>query len=228
MAQEIGVQVLYFAVCRDIVRLSEEKVFIRPGATVADLVKHVGVLHPDLCRVLPSVRCALNREFVASNELVSEGDEVALVPPVSGGTPVVERFVISAEPIDANSAVGLLDDPPGQRGALATFAGIVRADSQSKTIERLEYQAYAPMAIAQLTRIEVEVRSQWKILSMAVVHRIGTLAVGEVAVSIAVSSAHRAAAMEACRYIIERLKQDVPIWKKETASDGSEWWGRGS
>lgn len=228
MTQEFTINILYFAVCRDIVGASEEQIRIRGGATISDVLSHIGSIHPNLCRVLPSVRCAINREFVAQDAPVSAGDEVALVPPVSGGAPVVERFVVAAEPILAHSAVDLLDDPPGKRGALATFVGIVRADSRSKSIEHLEYQAYVPMALAQMVRIEAEVRSKWEILSLAIVHRVGLLAVGEVAVSIAVSSEHRAPAMDACRYVIERLKQDVPIWKKEVATDGSEWWGRGS
>ncbi|GMV39488.1 MAG: molybdopterin synthase sulfur carrier subunit [Myxococcales bacterium] len=222
------VHVHYFARCRELAEISEDTLTLPDGATVEQLAAALIDLRPRLARILPSVRMAVNQEFAAPASPLADGDEVALIPPVSGGAPD-ERFVITGDPITPDAAVALLRDSPEDRGALATFAGVVRRRSNlGKDVTHLEYEAYPPMAVRMMRVIEAEARERWSLLDLAIVHRTGRVDIGGVAVSIAVSSVHRAEALEACRYVIDRLKQDVPIWKKETSPAGEEWWSEGS
>ena len=229
----ITVQVQYFARCRELAGRGEEPVPLEAGATTEHLAQMLAERHPGLAAILPSVRMAVNQEFAHSGTVLAEGDEVALIPPVSGGSdappPEPDRFVLTGGAIPHDAAVALLRDQPDDRGALATFAGIVRRHSNlGKEVTHLEYEAYPLMAVRMMRRIEAEVRGRWPILDVAIVHRTGRVDIGGVAVSIAVSAIHRAEALEACRYVIDRMKQDVPIWKKETGPRGEEWWSEGS
>lgn len=231
----ITVHVHYFARCRELADTSEDAMSLEAGATTEHLAAAIVERHPRLARILPSVRMAVNQEFSHAGAALADGDEVALIPPVSGGSDAPEdsagpdRFVLTGEAIEPDAAVPLLRDLPDDRGALATFAGIIRRRSNlGKEVTHLEYEAYPVMAIRMMRRIEAEVRGRWPILDMAIVHRTGRVDIGGVAVAIAVSSVHRAEALEACRYVIDRLKQDVPIWKKETSPQGEEWWSEGS
>lgn len=225
----MNIRVFYFARCRELAATDREDVVLEEGATLEDLTVAVTTKRPELARILPSIRMAVNQEFARSPCALSDGDEVAFIPPVSGGSPSPERFIMSAQPIDVDAAVKLLRDAADDRGALATFAGTVRRRSAlGHTVSYLEYEAYAGMATKVMRRIEAEVRGRWPVLDLAIVHRTGRVEVGQVAVSIAVSAAHRAEALEACRYIIDRVKQDVPIWKKETGPEGEQWWSPGS
>ena len=156
---------------------------------------------------------------------MSPGDELALIPPVSGGAP--SRFQIRPEPFEVGEGVRVLNPISVECGALATFDGIVRKTSQGREVTHLEYEAYSDMAIRQMEKIAQEAAEKYAIHSVAVVHRTGTLRLGDVAVSIAVTAAHRAPALEACRFVIDRLKEDVPIWKREHGVDGDTWWGMG-
>lgn len=234
----ITVKVQYFARCRELAGLAEDAVALEAGATTEHLALALVERHPGLARILPSVRMAVNQEFAHPGASLADGDEVALIPPVSGGSdatpgaepaPEPDRFVLTGASIPHDAAVALLRDLPDDRGALATFAGIVRRHSNlGKEVTHLEYEAYPPMAVRMMRRIDAEVRGRWPILDLAIVHRTGRVDIGGVAVSIAVSSIHRAEALEACRYVIDRMKQDVPIWKKETGPRGEEWWSEGS
>ena len=120
-----------------------------------------------------------------------------------------------------------LEPIPPSIGGLGTFAGIVRQHSLGKEVEYLEYEAYGPMATRKMAEIAAEASDKWDIEEVSIVHRVGHLDIGDVAVSIAVTAAHRAPALEACRYVIDRLKEDVPIWKREQGVDGETWWGKG-
>ena len=218
------VHVLYFARCREVTGCSSESLSVSLPCTVRELVEQLVERHPGLRTVAPTSRLAVNAEFAKSGALVHDGDEVALIPPVSGG---VSSYQIRDDPFAHDAAVSLLSDGFGRAGGLATFVGIVRQSSQGKEIVSLDYEAYERMAVEKMTEIGDEAKAKWEIDRVAIVHRTGHLAVGDVAVSIAVLAAHRAPALEACRYVIDRLKEDVPIWKKETATDGTSWWGKG-
>jgi molybdopterin synthase catalytic subunit len=155
---------------------------------------------------------------------LTEGDEIAFFPPVSGGSGASDdKFAITFDPISLDDMAGRVLKP--ETGAVAVFAGVVRNVSAGKAVEHLEYEAYEGMAVAKLRQVAVEAREQWPdIVDMAIIQRIGHLEVGENAVVVAVSSPHRGdGCFEACQYAINRLKQIVPIWKKEVSPDGSEW-----
>jgi len=224
----ISVDVRYFAAVREARGAAGETVRLPVGATIADLVEHVSLERPSLAQWAEHVRFAQNDAFVGSDASLADGDEIAWIPPVSGGTPAAGVFGFAAESITADEATHRLRDAPGLRGGLATFAGIVRRASQGREVTRLDYEAHERMALRVLETIAGEARTRWEILDVAVVHRTGRVELGEVAVSIAVSAAHRAPALEACRFIIDRMKEDVPIWKKETSVEGDSWWSEGS
>ena len=148
-----------------------------------------------------------------------DGDEVAVIPPVSGGT-----FRVQAGPLDLNAVAAEVADPGA--GAIATFVGITRLHSRGRTVTHLEYDAYPEMAEAEMQRIAEAVCARHDVLHVAMAHRTGHVPLGEASVIIAVSAAHRGAAMDACRESIDTLKETVPIWKKEVFEGGEEWIGR--
>jgi len=221
---KVTIEVRYFARCRELAGMDRESYQFFDAITVADVRTEIGVRHPGLLPYFNVIRLALNQEFVADDTSVTDGDELALIPPVSGGVGTDPHFILSHAPIEADAAARLLTTSDAQ-GALATFVGTVRKESHGKKIQYLDYEAFEVMAVAKLKGIAEEAFAQWPILEVAVVHRIGRVGVGEVAISIAVSSSRRAAAFDGCRHMIERIKEDVPIWKKEVAEDGSHWWG---
>jgi len=164
---------------------------------------------------------AVNRAYVGREAPLAEGDEVALIPPVSGGA-----FRLTEEPLDLASVVAEVKDD--QAGAIATFLGTVRARSRSRTVERLEYEAYEGMAEDVMAEIAAALAQRYELCKVAIAHRTGTCAVGEASVAIAVSAPHRQDALAACKDAIDALKTQVPLWKKEVYEGGEEWIGRGS
>jgi molybdopterin synthase catalytic subunit len=220
------VEVRLFAVCRE--RAGRDRLTVElgaEGATVARLLEAVEAAEPALASVLPAVRVAVNHTFVKPDAPVRAGDEVALIPPVSGGSGVVLAD-IRETPIalaEAEAAVRA-----GGAGAVCGFVGTVRDHTGPHEVEALEYESYAEMAEKVLRQIGGEVCARSPKARVAVLHRVGRLGIGEASVVIAVSSPHRAEAFEGCRHVIERLKEDAPIWKKEIRRDGSVWVGMGS
>ena len=153
-----------------------------------------------------------------------DGDELAFIPPVSGGSDD-PRFAMTTAPLTLDAVIALVERP--EAGAVATFTGVVRNHTKERKVVRLEYDAYVPMAERKLRETAEKAEERWPV-RVAIHHRHGSLEVGELAVVIAVSSPHRAEAFDACRFVIEELKREVPIWKKEVSPDGEEWIGRGS
>ena len=164
---------------------------------------------------------AVNRAYVERGTVLADGDEVALIPPVSGGD-----FLLSDAPLSLERVVA--EVASDDAGAIATFVGTTRAQSRGRDVVRLEYEAYEGMAEAEMERIAAALHSRYEILSVAIHHRVGAVEIGETSVVIAVSAAHRAAALDACRDAIDTLKQTVPLWKKELYVGGEEWIGQGS
>jgi molybdopterin synthase catalytic subunit len=164
---------------------------------------------------------AVNRAYVDRDGELAEGDEVALIPPVSGGS-----VRLTEEPIDLAAVVAEVEDE--RAGAIATFVGTVRAESRGRQVVRLEYEAYEAMAEEVMTNLAAELRARYDLCAVAITHRTGTCEIGEASVAIAVSAAHRQAALDACRDAIDTLKETVPLWKKEVYEGGEEWIGRGS
>jgi MoaE-MoaD fusion protein len=214
------IKVLYFAVAREAAGLDEETL-PAGAASVAALRAVLSARHPALARVLPRCRIAVDQAFAVDADPVPDGAEVAVIPPVSGGS---GRFRVVREPLSLAEVVETVSGP--ERGGVVTFTGDVRGTSRGRRVLRLEYEAYGPMAERTLAEIGEAVGAEHGAL-VAIAHRVGTLAPGEAAVVIAAAAPHRAPAFRACEAAIERLKREVPIWKREVFDDGSEWVGMG-
>jgi MoaE-MoaD fusion protein len=214
------VRVRFFAAARDIIQQREMEVELSGGSTTTDLLDRLVRECPGLQALLPSLKLAVNLEYAGQAHALSEGDEVALIPPVSGG---VDLYEVTEAPL----SLDVLARAVGQNtaGAIASFLGVVREFARGRRVLYLEYDAYPEMATATMRQIGEEIRRVWPVDRVAIVHRIGRLGIGEASVAIAVSSPHRKEALEACAHAIERLKAIVPIWKREVWSDGSEWVG---
>jgi molybdopterin synthase catalytic subunit/molybdopterin converting factor small subunit len=169
----------------------------------------------------PGLLYAVNREYVEGGRELADGDEVALIPPVSGGS-----FRLVDEPLDVAAVLREVEDP--EAGAIASFVGTVRRRSRGRDVVHLEYEAYEEMAEPMLARLGDELTDRHGLCAFAVHHRLGRVEIGEASVVIAVSAPHRSAALDACREAIEALKTTIPLWKKEIYAGGEEWIGRGS
>ncbi len=214
------VRVLFFGVLKDIAGAAERDTEMPDGATLGDLLDRCAGEFPRLAAMRGSIVLARNREFAGPETRLADSDEVAFLPPVSGGAddPIVE---IVRAPIDARAlAAALLR---GRDGAVIVFEGVVRDNSGGRETKYLEYEAYEPMALAQMQALAAEARQKFQIDGIAIVHRLGRLEIGETSVAIVVTSAHRGAAFDACRFGIDKLKKTVPIWKKEHFADGAVW-----
>jgi MoaE-MoaD fusion protein len=164
---------------------------------------------------------AVNKEYAEPDRTLADDDEIALIPPVSGGS-----FRLSAEPLSLDAAVREVAND--RAGAITTFIGTTRIDSRGRTVEHLEYEAYEGMAEDVIERIAHDLNSKYELCEVAIHHRVGRVGIGETSVVIAVSAPHRQDALAACREAIDTLKETVPLWKKEVYEGGEEWIGRGS
>ena len=164
---------------------------------------------------------AVNREYVSADQQLADGDEVALIPPVSGGS-----FRLMPEPLDVAAVLRDVESPDA--GGIASFVGTVRRRSRDRDVLHLDYEAYEEMAEEMLARLGAELTERHGLTAVAIHHRLGRVEIGEPSVVIAVSAPHRAAALDACREAIETLKTSIPLWKKEVYSGGEEWIGQGS
>ena len=187
--------------------------------TVDGLLRRFGEDYPQFSHALDSLNVAVDYSYCKGDREIAPGAEVAIFPPVSGGQAGAHTIV--GEAIDLGKLVAKVASPGA--GGIATFLGVVRDNSLGREVLYLFYEAYPPMAIKEMNRLEAEVRQRWEIEAIAIAHRIGRLEIGEASVGIAVSSAHRREAIEACHFAIDRLKQTVPVWKKEYWKGGEVW-----
>jgi len=224
------VRVLFFGQLKDIVGRTEDTAELGEGERVEDLFARYGQRYPELAKFRGSVAASVNQALADWRSPLAAGDEVAFLPPVSGGeassgTTGVQRakeFVeLVREPIRVAELVAELKLP--EDGAVAVFEGIARNHSGGRKTLYLEYEAYESMALAKLRELAAAMRSQFAVDCVSLVHRLGRLDIGQTSVFIGVSSAHRRAAFDACRFGIDTLKRTVPIWKKEYFEDGAVW-----
>jgi molybdopterin synthase catalytic subunit/molybdopterin converting factor small subunit len=212
----VQVAVKLFAALRERAGSRERVLDLADGASVDDVWAAL-----DLGDEPSGLVYAVNRTYVERGTPLADGDEVAVIPPVSGGAFCLSEAALSVERVAREVAA---DDA----GAIATFVGTTRARSRGRDVIRLEYEAYEGMAEAEMERIARELRERHDVIDVAIHHRVGPVEIGETSVVIAVSAAHRAAAFDACREAIDTLKQTVPLWKKELYVGGEEWIGQGS
>ena len=215
------ITIKFFARLRETVGTNSLERVFNEGTTVGQLIEALQGEFPALNQPLARTIISVNREFSDLQTLLKAGDEVAFFPPVSGGGD--DKFAITYDPISLDAIAAKVIK--AETGAVAVFGGVVRNHSAGKAVEHLEYEAYEAMAVEKMAQVAAEARAQWpEIVDMAIVQRVGRLEIGENAVIIAVSSAHRGdGCFEACRFAIERLKQIVPVWKKEMSPDGAVW-----
>jgi molybdopterin synthase catalytic subunit len=222
------VQVLFFGMLKELAGASSAELELPAGATAAELWTALNRQKPALARFQKSVALAINQQYSEPGAVLQEGDEVALLPPVSGGAEAERPKALKSahcrlqcEAIDTESIVHRLKH--GDDGAVIVFDGVVRNNTRGRRTLYLEYEAYQSMALEKLEVLAEKAKEQFNIRDCAIVHRLGRIEIGESSVVIVVSSAHRAAAFDACRWLIDTLKQTVPIWKKEYFGDGAVW-----
>jgi molybdopterin converting factor subunit 1 len=209
----------FFAVVRE--RLGESELIIElpEGSTIGDVREIVNTMAGDHAPLVERSMTMLNQEYAQRDELLSDGDEVAFIPPVSGGG----HFRVHENELDQQAIAASVES--GGAGAIVTFVGVVRDNARGRAVKWLDYEAYPAAAEKMLARIGDEMQERWELTGVAIEHRTGRLGIGEASVVIAVSSAHREAAFAAAAYAIERIKEIVPIWKKEFYEDGEVWIG---
>ena len=216
----MNVTVRYFAAARDLAGVDAETLDLAAGTTVAALRQELGRRHGALARLLAVCRIGRNDAFADDDEELAAGDDVVVLPPASGGAP---RAQLLETPIAPGQAEALCER--AGVGGIVTFTGTVRNHNLGKDVVQLEYSAYAPMALREMDAIAAEAMARWPLQDVRILHRVGLLQVGDIAVQIAVAGAHRGEPFEACRWVIDELKRRVPIWKKEFTADGATWLG---
>jgi molybdopterin converting factor subunit 1 len=225
------IRVLFFGVLKDLAGQSSDSVSLPDNSTLADVLRHYEQIIPGLKNAATSLAMSVNQEYAGPATRLKSGDEVALLPPVSGGaregfgeagdgkrTP---HASIVREAIETASILQDIKRPDD--GAVAVFEGIVRNHTRGRRTLYLDYEAYEQMALKQMEELAARALADFKIRDVAMVHRLGRLDIGETSVLIVVASAHRAAAFDACRWLIDTLKRTVPVWKKEHFDDGAVW-----
>jgi molybdopterin synthase catalytic subunit len=215
------VRVLFFGQLKELAGKSVDELDLPEGSVARHVLQHYESQFPALKDLLPSLAVAVNQQYAGPDIRLNSNDEVALLPPVSGGSSEAPLVRLVRERIVPHDIVPVLERP--EDGAIVIFDGIVRNHSRNRRTLYLEYEAYETMALGKLQELAAEAVRRFPIRNVALVHRLGHLEIGESSVLIAVFSAHRAAAFEACRWLIDTLKQTVPIWKKEFFTDGAVW-----
>jgi MoaE-MoaD fusion protein len=233
------ISVLFFGALRDLIGRSNESLDLPDGAEVRELLLYYARQSPRFESMVPSLAIAVNHEYSAVERTLREGDEVGLLPPVSGGSSAEKpaanptkraaekspeghgEIRIVRERIDAAAVSERLKRP--EDGAVVIFDGVVRDNTRGRRTLYLDYEAYEPMALQQIKSLAAQAQERFAVRAASIVHRLGRLEIGETSVLIVVAAAHRGAAFEACRWIIDTLKKTVPIWKKEYFDDGAVW-----
>jgi molybdopterin synthase catalytic subunit/molybdopterin converting factor small subunit len=224
------VRTLFFGMLKDLTGRGSDLLSLPEHATVGDVFTHYEKLVPKLGDFAASIAISINQEFAGPDSKLKDGDEIAFLPPVSGGSKDSQSDMqaraqncsaIVRERIDTQAVLAELKQPSD--GAVVVFEGVVRDHTRGRRTLYLEYEAYEEMALKQMEALAGQALRQFPVRDVAIVHRLGRLEIGETSVLIAVASAHRTAAFDACRWLIDTLKRTVPIWKKEYFEDGAVW-----
>ena len=217
------VRVLFFGQLKDLTGRASESLTLPEGATLSDLLAHYESGSPRLKALLPAVALSINQEYAPADSALRDQDEVALLPPVSGGSLDARpaRAVLVRARIETQCVLDAIKRP--QDGAVAVFEGIVRNETRGRRTLYLDYEAYEPMAQHKMEGLAAAAVGKFAVHEVRLVHRLGRLEIGETSVLIVVASAHRAPAFDACRWLIDTLKKTVPIWKREYFEDGAVW-----
>lgn len=217
------VNISLFAGLHDLVGKRNLTLELADGATVDQLRTKLGELYPVVVPYMATLVCAVDDEFVPVDHALEEDDDVALIPPVSGGSNTL--FLVTSEPLDAQQLVDAVR--VDESGAVTLFHGVARNNSDGRRVRALEYEAHESLAEKKLREVAGDVGRKFDITGIGVHHRIGRLEIGETSLLVAVSAAHRREAFEACHYAVDRIKEVVPIWKKEIWEDGGGDWVEG-
>jgi molybdopterin synthase catalytic subunit len=222
-AASLDVEVLLFARLREVAGASSVRLSVPGGALAARDVWHaLCAAHPRLAGLDGGLRVAVNQSYAGWDSPVASGDVVAFIPPVAGGSGRAGVHCrLTTEPLDPRHLEELVRTD--EDGAVCTFTGVVRNHAEGHAVTDMDYEAYPGMAEAEMERIARDALVRFGVTAVAAAHRLGHLAVGDASVVVSVSAHHRAAAFEACRFVMDTLKAEVPIWKKEHGPDGSEW-----
>jgi MoaE-MoaD fusion protein len=217
------INVLLFGVLKELAGLSSETIDLPDDARASEVLHYYSQKVPRFESMLSSLAISVNREYSKADRVLRSGDEVGLLPPVSGGSPASEsdEIRIIRDPIDAQAVLARLKCPAD--GAAVIFDGVVRDNTKGRPTRYLVYESYEEMALQQMKSLAAEARSRFGVRGVSIIHRLGRLEIGETSVLIVVASAHRGAAFDASRWIIDTLKKTVPIWKKEYFEDGAVW-----
>ncbi len=215
------VRVLFFGILKDIVGRSEESLDIERDSTLAGLFEAYSARFETLRDTRPSILFARNQEFATPETVLAENDEIAFLPPVSGGCGQEHVFAITRQRIDSRELSRKLQRP--EDGAIVVFEGVVRNNTKGRPTSYLEYECYEQMALEVMARIGNELAVQYSLGRIGIVHRLGRLQIGEASVAVVATAPHRRQAFEAALEGINRLKREVPIWKKEFFEDGAVW-----
>jgi molybdopterin synthase catalytic subunit len=230
MTAIVRIRVLFFGVLRDVVGLREDSIEVPSGGRLESVFEHYASLAPRLREMAASVVLALNQEFSSPSAALQDGDEVAFLPPVSGGSGFTHEiadqasgnfFALTRDAIDGAALARRL--LRGEDGAIVNFEGVARNNTKGRATRYLDYECYEPMAIKMMAQIGAEIAASYAIGRIAMVHRLGRMEIGEASVVIVVTAPHRKPAFEAALEGINRLKRLVPVWKKEYFVDGEVW-----
>ncbi len=221
------IRVLFFGVLKDLVGRPADSIELRDHASAREVLDYYQSQFPQLKNAAASLAIAVNQQYADPSTTLKSNDEVALLPPVSGGSELqptattTSHCAIQRSPIETQTILNRLKQ--GSDGAAVVFEGVVRNQTRGRKTLYLDYEAYESMAMQQMDELAAKALADFKIRDVAIVHRLGRLEIGEISVLIVVVSAHRAAAFDACRWLIDTLKRTVPIWKKEYFEDGAVW-----
>lgn len=217
------INVLFFGACREIVGKSEITFSLPKNSTISRAFEELKQNYPGLEKLSTRLLFALNENYATQDQILNSGDKLAVFPPVSGGQENEKTDVYKLTYEEINSRALALEVIESKDGAVVTFDGITRDNNKGKKVLFLEYEAYEPMALKMIKEIAEEARLKWPINRIALVHRLGRVDISQTSIAIVVTSAHRKPAFEACHFLIDRLKQIVPIWKREYFEDGAVW-----